>query len=177
MSFFNLRFLSVLLCLVLAPALRAQTAWTVRNPSPTDAQVNQIAFGNGKFVAVGTAGTMLLPADQAELEIIAAGLPHGLRARQRLTLRNIALSGADTNVDAHGEIEIDNVVIGARADGLPIATPGGTGIALRSAAHGTIRRAYVTAQANDGIRVEGARLVASHLEVTRGGGVALHGSC
>jgi hypothetical protein len=51
--------LCLLATLLLAATTLAQNSWTVRNPTPSDALINQVAFGAGTFVAVGYAGTVL----------------------------------------------------------------------------------------------------------------------
>jgi hypothetical protein len=55
--------LALLGALLIATVAVAQNGWTVRNPTPTDALINQITYGAGKFVAVGNSGTVLTSDD------------------------------------------------------------------------------------------------------------------
>jgi len=125
-------------------------------------------------VQVGEAGRFLIPTDQAELELLAPALPYAIRARRALVLRNIAVAGAETNVEAHGEVTVENAIVGARADGSRAETAGSTGVALLPGARGTMYRVYVAGQPARGVVVDHARLLADHVEVTNG--MALHAS-
>lgn len=58
-----LRFFRLLTPLVLATTAFAQNTWTIRNPTPTDAVISQVIYGDDKFVAVGSAGTVLTSID------------------------------------------------------------------------------------------------------------------
>lgn len=65
MKSFSLRLLALCSAVLLSPGVFAQDVWTIRNPEPTDSVIGQIAFGAGKFVAVGTAGAVLTSTDGA----------------------------------------------------------------------------------------------------------------
>lgn len=173
---------------------RSDTVWTIvaKTPLPelTDgATIDGTVRGHeGEIVSaphrsinaaveVGEAGRLLIPTDQAELELLAPALPYAIRARRPLVLRHIAISGADTNVETHDELTMENAIVGARADGSPAEVAGGTGIALHAGALGTMHRVYVAGQSEHGVRVDRAQLLADHVEVARcRNGMALHAS-
>ena len=59
------RSLPFVLFLLVCSSLAAQTEWTARNPAPTAARIKQVAFGAGKFVAVGESGAVVTSTDGA----------------------------------------------------------------------------------------------------------------
>ena len=53
----------LLICAQIGRATDPLDTWTWRNPLPTGNTLNGIAYGNGQFVAVGVAGTIVTSAD------------------------------------------------------------------------------------------------------------------
>ncbi|MEO6003608.1 MAG: hypothetical protein ABIZ04_05690 [Opitutus sp.] len=63
MMSFTGRLLSFILWCTITTVVVAQTEWSVRNPTPSDATIGQVAFGAGKFVGVGSGGAVITSTD------------------------------------------------------------------------------------------------------------------
>jgi hypothetical protein len=114
-------------------------------------------------------GRKLTAPDRPELEVMMTG-DRGIDATVPAAIRNIALSGARTNVVARAAVSIDHTAIGIHADGTPLASAGEEGIVVESG--GTrLESVLISSQTNIGLAVRpGAALTATRLFVTRSGG-------
>lgn len=141
----------------------------------TPAQVHPGRFGEPASLQIRESQVSRLR--RPELELIANGTA-GIVCSGRCGLRGFALHGAQTGIITRADARIEHVLVGAAADGSPVA--GGThGVVVE---RGTLaaRHLLVTSQTNTGIHVarEG-RLDGERLDVSRcgnplsGGGIVL----
>jgi len=117
----------------------------------------------GSTTNVGSGRTRLLNPQRAALAIDFNGAPVGFDAQAALTLRNIAIGGATTQVRAAAALEVENVVIGTLLQSAPE-----TGI--EAFGNVTVRRTLITGMRGAGIALRrDARIDAEHLEVSNSG--------
>lgn len=117
----------------------------------------------GSVTRVGTKGVRLRNPSRSALSIDFGGAPVGLDAAADLTLRDVMIIGAGTQVRAASRLTLENVVVGMLLD-----RRDATGIEISGAA--TLRRVLVTAMARNAIVVkpEGS-IDAEHVELSDSG--------
>ncbi|HJQ39111.1 MAG TPA: LysM peptidoglycan-binding domain-containing protein [Thermoanaerobaculia bacterium] len=125
----------------------------------------------GSSTNVGSRRTRLLNPKRAALTIDFNGAPVGFDAKGPLTLRNLAIGGAATQVRAAATLTVENVVIGTLLESAPE-----TGI--EAFGDVTVRRTLITGMRTAGIALRNnARLDAEHLEVSNSGdAIAIEGT-
>jgi LysM repeat protein len=117
----------------------------------------------GSVTTVGHAETTLQNPTRSEVEIDFGGVAVGFDAADALTLRDLTLIGATTNVRAASSLTMENVVVGTL-----LARTESTGIETHGAA--TLRRVLITGMLQTGIAARGAStLDAEFVEVSNSG--------
>jgi hypothetical protein len=141
----------------LASPLPAITgAVTIEGPPGDPAEI-------GSATNVGLRHTRLLNPQSPALSIDFNGAAVGFDAKAALTLRNIAIGDATTQVRAASTLEIQNVVIGTLLQPVP-----GTGV--EAFGDVTVRRMLITGMSGAGIALRrDARIDAEDLEVSNSG--------
>ncbi len=141
----------------LASPLPAITgAVTIEGPVGGNAEI-------GSSTNIGSRPTRLLNPQRAALTIDFNGAAVGFDAQAPLTLRNLAIGGATTQVRAASTLGVENVVIGTLLQSAPE-----TGI--EASGDVTVRRTLITGMRSAGIALrKGAGIDADHLEVSNSG--------
>ncbi len=154
------------------------TAWSIVDPKFDVGMDKETILRVSNHVVTGR---KLTGPDRPQLEVVLSG-ERGIDSGSAAAIRNIALAGARTNVNARGTIALERTIIGARPDGTPQGVPGENGMVVESGS-ARLDGVYISSESNLGLAVRpGATLTAQGLFVTRcgttgsGAGVSLASS-
>ncbi|HYM61897.1 MAG TPA: right-handed parallel beta-helix repeat-containing protein, partial [Thermoanaerobaculia bacterium] len=116
-----------------------------------------------------------------DLELVFSG-EKVLAVNAKTTIRNVAIRGAKTNVEANADLELDHVIVGAHADSArePVVSDAGVRIVSGTT---TVRSCFIADQSKNGIiATPHGELVTNGVEITgcgsteAGGAIALQSS-